>query len=193
MADHAPDRRSVAGVPGRATLATVRLPLLLRLALALAAAALASGCDDLDAYATGPDEVYRGPVVGLVDPAVLRRGFTSEAALTLRFDPALATSLAEDEPPGVLSTSDGALTDVPLEPIVPLAHDVLGQYEIPSGDRVRNYVFVMRPSDGPLAGREPMVFMSLMGDGSIEVRIIAGGGSRDGDYFGLFRLIREPA
>ncbi len=92
----------------------------------------------------------------------------------------------------MLTTSDGAFTMVPLEPIVPLSHDVLGQYEIPSGERLRNYIFVTRPSSGPLAGRQPMVFVSLMGDGSVEVRIVSGGGSDPSDYFGLFRVTRQP-
>ena len=30
------------------------------------------------------------------------------------------------------------------------------------------------------------------GDGTVEVRIVAGGGSRDGDYFGVFRVAKEP-
>jgi hypothetical protein len=150
-----------------------------------------AGCGDLSGYATGEGEVYRGRVVGVEDPPVLRRGFAAETSLEMTFDPSRAFSLGE--PPGVLSTSDGALVQVPLEPIVPLTHDVLSDYEIPAGGRVRNYLFVMRPTDGPLAGREPMVFVSLMNDGSLEVRIIAGGGTRDGDYFGLFRLRRVEA
>ena len=151
-------------------------------------ALLAWGCDGLGGYATGEGEVYRGNVVGVEDPPVLRRGFAPATTLEMTFDPALATSL--EEPPGRITTSDGALTDVPLEPIVPLTHDVLRQYEIPSGGRVRNYIFVMRPTEGPLAGREPMVFVSLMTDDTVEVRIIAGGGSRDGDYYGYFSLTR---
>ena len=69
---------------------------------------------------------------------------------------------------------------------------MLGEYEIPSGERLRNYIFVLRPTEGPLAGREPMAFVSLMGDGTIEVRILAGGGRGPDDYFGFFRLAREP-
>jgi len=147
------------------------------------------GCDDLGSYATGPDEAYRGIVVGVEDPPVLRRGFASSTELTMTFDPRRASSLAN--PPGTLTTSDGALTQVALEPIVPLTHDALSEYEIPIGARIRNYIFVLRPDEGPLAGREPFVFVSLMGDGMVEVRIVAGGGSAPGDYFGLFRLTRE--
>lgn len=157
-------------------------------AFPLLAALALGGCDDLGAYATGPGEVYRGSVVGVEDPPVLRRGFAAQTVLEMSFDPRRATDL--DDPAGRLTTSDGSLVDVPLEPIVPLSHDVLGEYEIPVGDRLRNYIFVLRPTQGPLAGREPMVFLSLMGNGSIEVRIIAGGGRGPDDYFGVFRLTR---
>ncbi len=151
---------------------------------------LLAGCDDLGAYATQPGEVYRGIVVGAEDPPLVRRGFAADTELEMTFDPRRAADL--DDPPGRLTTSDGTLTGAALEPIVPLSHDVLGLYEIPAGDRVRNYIFVMHPSAGPLAGREPMAFVSLMGDGTIEVRLIAGGGSAPNDYFGLFRLARQP-
>ncbi len=153
-------------------------------------AVVAAGCSDLGGYATAPGEVYRGTVVGVEDPPVLRRGFASSTVLTMSFDPTRATSLSE--PPGTVTTSDGSLTEVALEPIVPLTHDALSEYEIPQGSRVRNYIFLIRPTDGPLAGREPMVFLSLMTDGSLEARIIAGGGAGPDDYFGFFRLTREP-
>lgn len=151
---------------------------------------VAAGCSDLGSYATAPGEVYRGTVVGVEDPPVLRRGFASATVLAMSFDPTRATSLSD--PPGRLTTSDGTLTDVPLVPIVPLTHDALSEYEIPTGSRIRNYIFSIRPEAGPLAGREPMVFLSLMTDGTIEARIVAGGGAGPGDYFGLFRLAREP-
>jgi len=148
-----------------------------------------AGCDDLSSYATQPGEVYRGVVVGVEDPPVLRRGFAAATVLEMTFDPLQLTSLTD--PPGRLTTSDGALDAVALEPIVPLTHDALSEYEIPAGDRVRNYIFVTHPRSGPLAGREPMVFLSLMRDGALEVRIIAGGGAGADDYFGLFRLRRQ--
>lgn len=150
---------------------------------------LVAGCDDLGRWSTEGDERYRGLVVGVEDPGVLRRGFPPETELTMTFDAERTDEI--DPPPGLLTTSDGSLDAVPLEPIAPLTHDALSDYEIPDGDRVRNYIFVTRPEEGPLAGREPMVFVSLMGDGTMEVRIIAGGGSRDGDYYGVFRLRRD--
>lgn len=165
------------------------LPALMRSLRPLLAALVLVGCDSLGAYATASDEVYRGSVVGVEDPPVLRRGFAAACELEMTFDPARATDL--DQPPGTLTTSDGTLDAVPLVPVVPLTHDVLGEYEIPSGERLRNYIFVLRPTEGPLAGREPMVFLSLMGDGSVEVRVIAGGGAGPDDYFGFFRLTRQ--
>ena len=136
---------------------------------------LLAGCDDLGGYATRPGEAYVGSVVGVEDPPVLRRGFAAETRLSMTFDPQRADSTAT--PPGTVTTSDGSLTDVVLEPIAPLTHDALSDYEI--------------PTEGPLAGREPMAFVSLMRDGRVEVRVIAGTGSRDGDYFGLWRLTLE--
>lgn len=150
---------------------------------------LAAGCDDLSSYATDPGEIYRGVVVGVEDPPVLRRGFAASTQLEMTFDPSRLNSLSD--PPGVLTTSDGSLDAVALEPIVPLTHDALSEYEIPAGDRVRNYIFITHPNSGPLAGREPMVFLSLMRDGALEVRIIAGGGAGADDYFGLFHLRRQ--
>jgi len=150
----------------------------------------AAGCDDLSSYATDPGEVYRGTVVGVEEESVVRTGFDPGTELTMEFDPRRATSLTN--PPGRITTSDGTFTAEPLEPVVAIAHDALSEYEIPLGSRVRNYVFVMRPTDGPLAGREPMVFLSLMSDDTIELRIVAGGGSQAGDYFGLFRISRQP-
>lgn len=159
------------------------------LALPVVALALVA-CSDLGAYATGPGEVFRGTVVGAEDAPIVRRGFAADTRLEMSFDPRHAADL--DDPAGVLTTSDGTLSGEPLVPIVPLSHDVLGDYEIPSGERLRNYIFVMQPDDGPLAGREPMVFISLMGDGSLEVRIVAGGGRDPNSYFGLFQLTRQP-
>ena len=171
----------------------------------------ALGCDTLGEFRTGEGEVYRGDIIGVNDPEVcqdgidcsfIRRGFPSGVTLDLTFDP--------DEQyadPGMISTEGEVcgptFTDTPLLPIPPLAHDQLGLYEFPGGGRIRNYIFVVRPESGPLAGRDAMVFVSLIRGGNVEVRVVAGPGleicdpadcalidSGQCDYFGVFTLSR---
>ncbi len=177
--------------------------------LALTAAV---GCDTLGEFRTGDDEIYRGEIIGVNDPescldgidcSFIRRGFPSGVTLDLIFNPD-ETSVD----PGAISTSGEpcgpTFDDTPLLPIPPLAHDQLGLYEFPGGGRIRNYIFVAEPGTGPLAGRDAMVFLSLIRGGAIEVRIVAGSGldicdpsdcatidSGQCDYFGVFTLARE--
>jgi len=172
----------------------------------------AVGCDSLDEFETGEDDVYRGTVAGVNDPeacpegvdcSFIRRGFPTGTVLDLEFDP-----FSVFDEPGSISTSGeicGTTFDAtPLLPIPPLAHDQLGLYEFPGRGRLRSYMFVARPESGPLAGRDAMVFLSLIRDGGIEVRIVAGPGlvvcdptdcgdidSGVCDFFGLFSLSRE--
>jgi len=170
------------------------------------------GCDTLGEFSTGDGEVYRGEIAGVNDPdncpdgidcSFIRRGFPYGVALDLTFDPE-----RQYENPGTISTSGEScgptFTDTPLLPIPPLAHDQLGLYEFPGGGRIRNYMFVARPEAGPLAGRDAMVFLSLIRGGNIEVRVVAGPGlvicdpadcptidAGQCDYFGVFALHRE--
>ena len=172
----------------------------------------AFGCDTLGEFSTGEGDVYRGEIAGIDDPdncpenidcSFIRRGFPYGVTLDLTFDPN-----QQYEDPGTISTSGedcgATFTDTPLLPIPPLAHDQLGLYEFPGGGRIRNYMFVARPETGPLAGRDAMVFLSLIRGGKIEVRIVAGPGleicdpadcaaidSGQCDYFGVFSLHRE--
>lgn len=172
----------------------------------------AVGCDTLGEFRTDEGDVYRGEIAGVNDPlncpdgidcSFIRRGFPYGVTLDLTFDP--------DEQygePGTISTFGEScgptFADTPLLPIPPLAHDQLGLYEFPGGGRIRNYMFVVRPEDGPLAGRDAMVFLSLIRGGNVEVRIVAGPGleicdpedcgaidSGQCDYFGVFTLSRE--
>ena len=138
---------------------------------------------------------------GIDDCSFIRRGFPSGVTLELTFDPA-----KQYEEPGTISTSGevcgATFTDDELLPIAPLAHDQLGLYEFPGGGRVRNFMFVVQPTTGPLADRDAMVFLSLIRGGRVEVRIIAGPGQfcdpsdcariDECDYFGVFELNREP-
>ena len=172
----------------------------------------ALGCESLGEFRTGNGEVYRGEIEGVNDPencpdgidcSFIRRGFSSGVTLDLTFDPD-----QQYEVPGAISTRGEdcgpTFDDTPLLAIVPLAHDQLGLYDFPGSGRIRNFMFVAQPEAGPLAGRDAMVFISLIRGGSIEVRIIAGPGSvicdpancaelDSGlcDYFGVFKLGKE--
>lgn len=164
-----------------------------RRAFVLGSALVLVGCDDLSRFDTDAGGLYRGEVVGDETVSFIRRGFAPHTELELEFHPLDA----DGANPGAITTysPDGSapvFDHVRLQAIAPLQHDLLSEYQFPGGGRLRNYVFVTRPTSGPLAGREPMVFVSLLDDGSVEVRIVAGAGDESrGDHFGLFRLRRR--
>jgi hypothetical protein len=187
------------------------------LTLALACVAWA-GCNELEDYGTGPTEAYVGRILG-VDESVdcggdepcsfIRRGFSQGTEVVLTFDPKKAQydpTRPADFPGMVTSRGEPCgptFENEPLLPIPPLDHDALGLYELPGGGRVRNYIFAMKPTTGPLAGRDVMAFVSLMREGKAELRIIAGAGHVDCsnddcgsllggqcDFFGVFPLTR---
>jgi hypothetical protein len=164
----------------------------------LLTACVAVGCSDLDDFRTGPDEVFRGRVAGSETgneaTSFIRSGFPSYTEMALTFDPDRV-----DTEPGTISTVD-TVRDRPshfrktkLEPIEPLAHDPLTEYTFPGGGRIRNYLFGARLHDQP---RSALVFVSLMEDGDIEVRVIAPATTLDNgetldELFGVFRLELE--
>jgi hypothetical protein len=162
--------------------------------VALALFVVLCACDDLSRFSTGTDSVFTGMVVGDEPDSFVRRGFAPATTLQLEFDPH-----ASDVPiAGSITTSPDPITGVrtfdatSLESIAPLQHDLLSEYEFPGGGRVQNYLYVARPLAGPLAGRDVMIFLSLLDDGSAELRVIAGTGDESrGDHFGLFRLHRQ--
>ncbi len=164
---------------------------------------LAFGCSDLEQFQTPPGKAFEGVVVGTDDAtgSFIRRGFPAGTILDLTFDPANATRV--DPPPGTLTarapSGDLILDKTHLVPSAPLAHDELSQYDFPGGGRVTNYIFYARPSSGPLAGRDPMVFVSLLQDGGAEVRIMGrtsdgcgNEGSAPCEFFGLWSLTLQP-
>lgn len=162
-------------------------PSLLVVALTLAA------CDDLSRFRTDGASVYRGEVAGEEGISFLRRGFSPDTVLELELDP---TRPDVPQPGSLTSSVDPASGErvfdaTPLRSIAPLQHDVLSEYDFPGGGRVRNYLYLARPDSGPLAGRDAMIFISLLDDGGVEVRVIAGEGiEENGDHFGLFRMAR---
>jgi hypothetical protein len=163
------------------------------------------GCEDLDEFRTGPDEVFHGRVIGSDSqqdvPSFIRAGFPSFTQMELTFDPMRA--MAEGErvgsapSAGTLDTyvcaeevqrcksslrEQGDFEDAKLEPIERLAHDALSEYDFPGGGRLRNYMLSARSTVSTAEGeveRSAMVFLSLMESGSIEVRVIAPSVRRD--------------
>ncbi len=172
-------------------------------------------CTNLEAYRATDGDPFSGIVLGVDEGTAcgsetpcsfLRRGFTEGTALSLTFDPEAAEPVEglEDTPVGRLTTSSETCAAVfdgtPYYAIPPLVHDRLTQFEFP-GARTQNYLFALRPDAGPLSDRDAMLFLSLLPNGDMEVRIIAGTGRRicapgdcaardagECDYFGVFRL-----
>jgi len=177
-------------------------------------ALVALGCVQLDAFGTDGAHELVGPVFGAEGDcdapgddrarcSFIRRGFGSETVLHMTFDPENVQDVA-----GSLSTTgedcEPTFTNVPLIAIEALRHDQLSRYEVPGDGRVKNYIFAMSPVSGPLAGRDVMVFVSLLRSERVEVRVVAGSGQNacdptdcdqieagGCDYFGVFSLERE--
>jgi hypothetical protein len=188
---------------------------------AVIAVGLASGCDELDEFRTGPDEIFHGQVIGgEMDggASFVRSGFEPRTEMELTFDPELA---AAHDPDGELRSAgsihtyecppesdfcaqsrreSGHFDHARLEPIPELASDALSQYDFPGGGRLRNYMFGARfrtPGDTSSQLRDAMVFISLMENGRIEVRVIAqsavdaDGVAVEPALFGVFALERR--
>ncbi|MBK8256507.1 MAG: hypothetical protein IPK82_28040 [Polyangiaceae bacterium] len=160
---------------------------------------MASGCEDLSRFSTGPGQSYCGTVtLG----GAFRRGFTPLTQMRLLLD---AEKIDGDESPGTISTREirdnGAelrlFTEAPLRPIPPLAHDALSRPELGEG-RVRTAVFALSPDDPDAEG--VLAVLSLRTDGNAEVRLLRPGASDDASsvsdgrkpLFGLFTLSRQP-
>ncbi|MBX7193837.1 MAG: hypothetical protein K1X94_17425 [Sandaracinaceae bacterium] len=159
--------------------------------LVLGAAVLlgASGCDSYDRFRTGPERTFRGAVLGEGEGSFIRRGFAAGTTLELSFDP---SAIGRPEV-GTITTlaPDGAVLfdATPLESIAPLSHDLLSELTFPGAGRLETFLLLAHPTSGALAGREVMVFLSLLDTGEIEIRVIAGTGDEArGDVFGVFRL-----
>jgi hypothetical protein len=190
---------------------------MLRSVLAACCLALVA-CDGLSEFRTGPDEVFQGKVIGddSDGESFIRSGFPGGTVLALTFDPANAVPADDDaEPVGTLTTFScrssacdeahreaGAFSEAELEPIPQLSHDALGVYEMPGTSRLRNYIFGARFSSGVgflAVQRHAMVFLSLLENGRIEVRVIApsvlaadGRSTLHEALFGVFSLARRP-
>ncbi|MFW5924969.1 MAG: hypothetical protein ACOCV4_02320 [Myxococcota bacterium] len=178
----------------------------LRVGLASTAVVLAVGalgCSDLSEFDTGPDQVYRGRVLGVDNPSAgsgsfIRRGFPQGTSMELRFDSDQASSPRA----GQIWTDDTdcggpSFDGTWLRAVPPLQHDALSLYDFPGSGRIQNFIYAARPDTGPLGGRDVTVFLSLSRDESMEVRVLSGFGQQTCGpcecYFGVFPLTKEPA
>jgi hypothetical protein len=169
-------------------------------ALSLALVALAAtGCDDLASFTTQPGEAYCGAVtLG----SAFRQGLSPRVQMRLTVD---ASQLDGPGTPGVVSTfepSDGVLPEVrllddaDLRVIAPLEHDPLSRLDFGDG-RERNAIYAASPADP--TQESFMVVLSLVHDGSAEIRLLragrpppSGAASPAGQtaIFGLFPLTK---
>jgi hypothetical protein len=170
------------------------------------AAFAAFGCTDLNDFRGS----YSGVVVGgideddpdCVDPAgcsFIRRGFPAGMTLDLTgfVPPPAVEEIGTLTSTGYDSTGTEAFAGAPLRLMPVLEHDQLSLYDFPGAVRVRNYIFVTQSDPmGPLGGENVMVFVSLINEDEVEVRLLAGEREREpepdiDEHFGLFRMKRR--
>lgn len=186
----------VASVFGRRTNRSCLLGLLGLLAL------LSAACGDLSEFKGDFDG-------GIITGNFVRSCFAGDTTAILKFDPDRAVYPVADQKPSErnhLTTSDGTFRETVLEPIEALPNDPLSELNFPGPRRLRNYLLLARPSEGPLAGQDATVVVSLLDGGRIEARVIGrtattdeacpdepdSSDSEDGprirEYFGIFRF-----
>ena len=178
-----------------------------------------AGCDPIDDFRTAPGEVFSGEVIGSDHDggvSFIRSGFPARTRMELIFDVEHASSRVDPSgAAGGLRTfvckrdvdpcpdgdrEPGQLDGSPLLRVPNLTHDALSQYDFPGGGRLRNYMFGVRfaaTAESPAPTRDGMVFLSLMENGKIEVRVIAqsllaaDGSEAEPPLFGVFSLERR--
>jgi hypothetical protein len=125
-------------------------------------ALLAAACTNVGEYSTSLGECYDGSII---DAAFVREGFGTGVKISLTLDVDALGRGAYDA--GRLNTSDGTFRDARLSQMDTLEHDTLSLLQFPGG-RVRNYLAYATPAAGPAA----LVVVSLMEDGTVEVRVM---------------------
>jgi hypothetical protein len=169
---------------------------------------LSSGCDSLSEF----KGTFSG---GVVEGSFVRSCFAADTQATLTFDANTAVGNPADIPPDqqrnwltlTEQESGEVVFDARLDPIDPLSSDTLADFDFPGPKRLRNFMLMARPMEGPLAGRDALVVISLLANKHVELRVIArgdpgdpacedddepDGGTADDtyptQYFGLFKL-----
>jgi hypothetical protein len=160
-------------------------------ALLAALFATAMGCKSVARFSSRDGDHYEGDVV---KGSFVRAGVAENARMCVILD---ANHLQDS--PGTLSTSDGRFKGTPLRPIPQIWHDPLSTMSFGDG-RVQNLVYVATPAAPASDTQDIMVFMSLMDEGGIEVRLVRGAPQVDGGppaagqpapMFGVFTLDRR--
>jgi hypothetical protein len=129
---------------------------------------MAAACEDLSSF--GGE--FKGDIV---EGQFVRSCFPPNTKATLRFNPDRAVGDVPELPGGSgswLTTDDGTFQHTPLEPIRKLADDQLSRFDFPGPERLRNYMMLARPAQGPLADRDAIVVISLLESGRVELRVI---------------------
>ena len=162
-----------------------------------------AGCDSLSEFkGTFSGSVVKGSFV--------RSCFSADTRAKLSFHPSAAVSRAVDAGEGAnwltLTAEDGVVFDAALDPIESLSSDTLADFDFPGPKRLRNFMLMGRSEQGPLAGRDVLVVVSLLADKQLEVRVIGRAvddappcmdeGDSDAEaeaphapeYYGLFKL-----
>ncbi len=167
------------------------------LAALLALCVSAVGCKSVTRFSSKNGDHYEGDVV---KGSFVRAGVSDAAKMCLLLD---AGHL--QDAPGTFSTSDGRFKNAQLRPIPQIWHDPLSTMTFGEG-RTQNLVYVASPSiTGDAAAtadelQDVMVFLSLMDDGSLEVRLVRGAPVADSGapmpavaspLFGVFTLDRR--
>lgn len=150
------------------------------------AAMLASGlllsCRDFSDYSSRGDH-YEGPITA---GNFVRAGLPADLRLCVELDgQALQTA------PGTLASSDGWMAPATrLRPLPHVHNDALSLMDFGQG-RAKTFVYAATPA----GQNDATVFLSLMNDEKLEVRLLRGGPRDDlpNEYvFGVFGLERTP-
>jgi hypothetical protein len=163
---------------------------LLGLSLTIACAMAIIGCRDVSRYSSKGDH-YEGEVV---KGNFVRAGVAEDAKMCLVLD---AEHLQDN--PGTITSSDGRFRGTPLRPIPQIWHDPLSTLSFGDGRR-QNLVYVATPIADAGDTQDVMIFLSLMTEGGVEIRLLRGAPQADAGtpgppsappMFGVFTLDRR--
>jgi hypothetical protein len=159
--------------------------------------ATSTGCKSVSRFSSRNGDHFEGDVV---KGNFVRAGVADDAKMCLVLDAAHL-----QDAPGTFSTSEGRFRDAVLRPIPQVWHDPLSTMSFGEG-RSQNLVYVASPTGTPTPSSAPgdaqdvMVFLSLMDEGGLEVRLVRGAPVADSGtplpaaappMFGVFTLDRR--